>query len=100
MCVCVYIYIVENYSLVCIYVYVYVYQGEHNDRLWVAVWCGDEKVSRFEVRKIHERYVVYIEQRKCSDGLWEVSKIPYIHFIDRGTSIQGWTIRKSCAPRL
>ena len=41
------------------------------------------------MRKIHERYVVYIEQHKCSDGLWEVSKIPYIHFVDRGTSIQG-----------
>ena len=39
-----------------------------NSRLWVAVWCGDEKVSRFEVRKALDRYVVDIEQSTCSCG--------------------------------
>ena len=52
-----------------------------NSRLWVAVWCGDEKVSRFEVRKAPNRYVVDIEQRTCFCGLWDVSGIPCVHSI-------------------
>ncbi|CAI9303419.1 unnamed protein product [Lactuca saligna] len=48
-------------------------------RYWYVIPSG---VQQFEVRSIHEVYVVYLNQRTCACRGWKLSGIPCIHAMD------------------
>ncbi|KAF3944005.1 hypothetical protein CMV_029486 [Castanea mollissima] len=51
-----------------------------NSTDWVPVWCEDSNESKFEVSKLPDKYVVYIN-RTCSCGSRDLTGIPSAHSI-------------------
>lgn len=45
-------------------------------RYWYVIPSG---VQQFEVRSVHEVYVVYLNQRTCACRGWQLSGIPCVH---------------------
>ena len=54
---------------------------EKDAKAWTLTLCGDDQISLFEVSKNFQKYVVNINNRKCSCRKWKLTEISCCHAV-------------------